>query len=104
MTPKPIKPTNASLPKSPVPAPMLPTPHADGSTTRPETPALEGREPLPAELTGRASGTDDDLVALFRSGSDEHLTDGFRGGSEDVPGSGEVVLNEDEALQEKPPE
>jgi len=43
-------------------------------------------------------------VALFRSGSDEHLTDGFRGGSEDVPGSGEVVLNEDEALQEKPPE
>jgi hypothetical protein len=57
--------------------------HADGSTRRPETPELEGRIPLPEELTGRASGTDDDLVALFDNTSVAHLTDGFRGGSDD---------------------
>jgi hypothetical protein len=57
--------------------------HADGGTRRPETPALEGRTPLPEELTGRASGTDDDLVALFDNASGDHLADGFRGGSED---------------------
>ncbi len=57
--------------------------HADGSTRRPETPELEGRVPLPEELTGRASGTDDDLVALFDNASGDHLTDGFRGGSDD---------------------
>jgi hypothetical protein len=57
--------------------------HADGSTRRPETPELEGRAPLPEELTGRASGTDEDLVALMRNQSDTHLADGFRGGSSD---------------------
>jgi hypothetical protein len=61
----------------------LATSHADGSTRRPETPELEGRIPLPEELTGRASGTDDDLVALFDNTSVAHLTDGFRGGSDD---------------------
>ncbi len=66
--------------------PAEPLEHADGWTDRPETPALEGREPLPQELTGRASGTDDSLVALFDSSSPEHLTDGFRGGTQDVPG------------------
>ena len=57
--------------------------HADGGTRRKETPELEGRTPLPEELTGRASGTDDDLVALFDNASRDHLADGFRGGSDD---------------------
>ncbi len=57
--------------------------HADGGTRRPETPSLEGRVPLPEELTGRASGTDDDLVSLFENASGDHLADGFRGGSDD---------------------
>ncbi len=57
--------------------------HADGGTRRKETPELEGRIPLPEELTGRASGTDDDLVALFDNASGDHLADGFRGGSDD---------------------
>jgi hypothetical protein len=59
--------------------------HANGGTTRPETPELEGRTPLPAEITGKASGTDDALAELFDSDADEHLADGFRGGSEDEP-------------------
>jgi hypothetical protein len=59
--------------------------HADGSTMRPETPFLEGREPLPEELTGRASGTDENLVGLFDNESAEHMTDGFQGGSQDIP-------------------
>lgn len=53
------------------------------TTRREETPALEGREPLPEELTGRASGTAEDLAALFDDGSGEHMADGFRGGSDD---------------------
>ena len=59
--------------------------HADGGTNRPETPELEGRMPLPEEVTGRASGTDDDLVVLFDEKNSEQLADGFRGGSEDEP-------------------
>lgn len=59
--------------------------HADGETTRPETPMLEGRVPLPEELTGKASSTDDDLVALFEDKEGAHMADGFRGGSEDEP-------------------
>jgi len=62
-----------------------PTEHANGGTNRPETPDLEGRTPLPAELTGRASARDDDLAALFDSDSAEHVTDGFRGASGDDP-------------------
>ncbi|MBK7594754.1 MAG: hypothetical protein IPP98_04210 [Gemmatimonadetes bacterium] len=58
-------------------------PSDDGTTTQPEYPALEGRDPLPEEITGRASGTRDDLVALFDSTDRDHLADGFRGGSED---------------------
>ena len=57
--------------------------HSDGGTNRPETPELEGRMPLPEELTGKASGTDDDLVSLFSDDEGEHFSDGFRGGSED---------------------
>ncbi|MEP6591411.1 MAG: hypothetical protein ABJC19_09535 [Gemmatimonadota bacterium] len=53
------------------------------ATRRPETPALEGREPLPEELTGRASGTTEDLSRLFANDSAAHYTDGFRGGSDD---------------------
>lgn len=57
--------------------------HADGGTSRTETPELEGRTPLPEEITGKASGTDNGLRELFGSDDDEHLADGFRGGSED---------------------
>jgi hypothetical protein len=57
--------------------------HSDGGTDRPETPELEGRMPLPEELTGKASGTDEDLASLFDDDDGEHLADGFRGGSED---------------------
>ncbi len=60
-----------------------PASHADGDTSRPETPDLEGRTPLPEELTGRASGTDDDLVSLFDDDDGGHIADGFRGGSDD---------------------
>ena len=63
----------------------MPTSHADGATTRPETPELEGRIPLPEELTGKASATDDDLVTLFDGNEGGHIADGFRGGSEDEP-------------------
>jgi hypothetical protein len=59
--------------------------HADGDTTRPETPELEGRMPLPEELTGKATGTDEDLVTLFDDEAGEHIADGFRGGSDDEP-------------------
>jgi hypothetical protein len=59
------------------------TSHADGDTGRPETPELEGRVPLPEELTGKASGTDDDLVTLFDDPDGGHIADGFRGGSDD---------------------
>jgi hypothetical protein len=41
---------------------------------------IEGT-PLPDELTGRASKTDDDLATLFDNDSQEHIKDGFRGGS-----------------------
>ena len=61
------------------------TEHSSGGTNRPETPELEGRTPLPEEVTGRASGTDDDLVQLFDEKNGEQLADGFRGGSEDEP-------------------
>jgi hypothetical protein len=60
-----------------------PKSHADGDTSRPETPELEGRMPLPEELTGKASGTDEDLVELFGDERGEHVADGFRGGSDD---------------------
>ncbi len=74
--------------------PVLPQPpitHADGSTRKPEYPALEGREPLPEEITGRASGTDDDLVALFQNPDREHLADGFRGGSDNESGDADAT-------------
>jgi hypothetical protein len=62
-----------------------PEPHADGGTVRPETPELEGRTPLPEELTGKASATDEDLVTLFDGEDRDHIADGFRGGSDDEP-------------------
>ena len=65
-----------------------PISHADGSTRRPSTPALEGGIPLPEEITGRASGTTEDLVALFDNETDAHVRDGFRGGSADIPDQG----------------
>ena len=46
---------------------------------------VDGTQPLPEQLTGRASGTDEDLVALFGNATDKHMADGFRGGSEDEP-------------------
>jgi len=51
----------------------------------PEDHDVDGITPLPEELTGRASGTDEDLVALFGNRTDQHMADGFRGGSEDEP-------------------
>ena len=57
--------------------------HADGTTSRPEYPELEGRTPMPEEITGRASGTNDDLVELFVNTSNKHLEDGFHDTSED---------------------
>jgi len=60
---------------------------AGAGTTRPDSPALEGGKPLPEELTGRASGTSEDLTALFAEDSAQHFADGFRGGSNDDPGS-----------------
>lgn len=67
------------------PRQQQPRMHAVGETTRPETPELEGRIPLPEEITGQASGSDEDLVALFGDDDGEHIADGFRGGSEDEP-------------------
>jgi hypothetical protein len=57
--------------------------HSDGDTTRPETPELEGITPLPEEVTGKASSTDEDLVSLFDDADSGHMSDGFRGGSDD---------------------
>lgn len=68
---------------------------SDGDTDREETPELEGRTPLPEELTGRASGTDEDLVALFGNQTSAHLTDGFRGGATDEP-----PVDDDELLND----
>lgn len=45
-----------------------------------EIPDIEGT-PLPDELTGRASKTNDDLASLFDNETEEHIKDGFRGGS-----------------------
>ena len=56
-------------------------------TRRPDAPEAEGSTPLPEELTGRASGTSEDLNALFESDTAEHFADGFRGGSNSDPGS-----------------
>ncbi|MEO8634929.1 MAG: hypothetical protein ABI587_06595 [Gemmatimonadales bacterium] len=59
--------------------------HNVAETNRPDSPELEGGAPLPEELTGRASGTNEDLTALFDNESTQHLADGFRGGSSDDP-------------------
>ena len=57
-------------------------PKKDEKTVLPD---IEGT-PLPDELTGRASKTNDDLADLFDNATEEHLADGFRGGSgEDEP-------------------
>ena len=62
-------------------------PAAVANTSRPDTPELEGGTPLPEELTGRATGTNEDVTALFASEDAAHLADGFRGGSDDDSGS-----------------
>ena len=58
---------------------------SDENSDRNEQLDVEGSARLPEELTGRASGTDEDLVALFDNPTDKHMADGFRGGSEDEP-------------------
>jgi hypothetical protein len=63
--------------------------HSGEETDRPDTPELEGGPPVPEELTGRASGTSEDLTALFDNDSRAHLADGFRGGSADEPSPGD---------------
>ncbi|HEX3928674.1 MAG TPA: hypothetical protein VHW65_11830 [Gemmatimonadales bacterium] len=55
--------------------------HHVEETRRPDTPELEGGTPLPEELTGRASRTDEGLAALFDDDGADHMADGFRGGS-----------------------
>jgi len=60
---------------------------AVAKTSRPDTPELEAGTPLPEEITGRATGTDEDVAALFASTDAAHLADGFRGGSDDDAGS-----------------
>ncbi|MES2306770.1 MAG: hypothetical protein V4558_14805 [Gemmatimonadota bacterium] len=72
---------------------------APATTRREETPALEGREPLPEELTGRASGTDEDLATLFENESANHLRDGFRGGSDDDSET-DVIKVDDASIEE----
>lgn len=57
----------------------------DENFNRDEHLDVEGSARLPEELTGRASGTDEDLVALFDNPTDKHMADGFRGGSDDEP-------------------
>lgn len=61
--------------------------HVVAQTNRRDRPELEGETPLPEELTGRASGTGEDLTALFDNDTPQHLADGFRGGSADDPTS-----------------
>jgi hypothetical protein len=61
--------------------------HSVAITRRTDAPELEGGIPLPEELTGRASGTDEDVVALFAEDTADHFADGFRGGSGDDSGS-----------------
>lgn len=68
---------------------------ADIAAMRPEDIDVDGITPLPEELTGRASGTDEDLVALFENASDKHMTDGFRGGSDDEPSLDDDELGDD---------
>ncbi len=59
----------------------------DGLPRTPEDPDSRGDESQTRELTGRASGTGEDLSSLFANGSDEHLRDGFRSGNGDDPES-----------------
>jgi len=61
--------------------------HRPAETTRPATPELEGGTPLPEELTGRASGTSEDLTTLFANDAADHFADGFAGGSNDDRGA-----------------
>jgi hypothetical protein len=60
---------------------------ATAETSRPDAPELEGGTPLPEELTGRASGTSEDVTTLFANEAADHLADGFRGGSNGDRGS-----------------
>ena len=59
----------------------------DGLPRTPEDPDSRGDESQTRELTGRASGTGEDLASLFANGSDEHLRDGFRSANGDDPDS-----------------
>jgi hypothetical protein len=61
--------------------------HAGAGTKRRKAPILVDGKPLPGELTGRASGTSEDLTALFAGDTAEHFADGFSGGSDDDSGS-----------------
>lgn len=59
----------------------------EGIPRTPEDPDSRGDESQTRELTGRASGTGEDLASLFANGSDEHLRDGFRSANGDDPES-----------------
>lgn len=58
-----------------------PTPRHAELTSRPSTPELEGGPPMPEEITGRASKTDEDLTTLFANDGADHMEDGFKGRS-----------------------
>lgn len=69
--------------------------HSNEASGGPEDPDVDGITPLPEEITGRASGTDEDLVALFENPTGKHITDGFRGGSEDEPPVEDDAIDDD---------
>jgi hypothetical protein len=58
-----------------------------GANQAMEDPKAKGDGPLPEEVTGRASATQEDLVTLMANDSGEHITDGFRAGNGDDPES-----------------
>ncbi|MEO8449432.1 MAG: hypothetical protein ABI647_06565 [Gemmatimonadota bacterium] len=70
-----------------------PKDRSESGTSRPDSPDLQ-ETPLPEELTGRASKTDEDLTALFENETPDHLVDGFRGASGDDPDDVDVEDSE----------
>lgn len=77
----------------------VPVRHERASTARAIDHAVDGGPPIPKELTGRASTTDESLTELFRNRSAEHLADGFSGGSGDDPDTDLALDDEGTVLQ-----
>lgn len=68
-----------------VDGPSRPSAPTDLNIGRTDDIDSKGDESRRQELTGRATGTGEDLLSLFANGSDEHLRDGFRAGNGDDP-------------------